>query len=43
MTLLYRFDSAGVEEQSPELVMDNGQCFFSAVDLGTIGRIFWDS
>lgn len=27
MTLLYRFDSAGVEAQVPELVMANGQCF----------------
>jgi dolichol-phosphate mannosyltransferase len=28
MTLLYRFDSAGVEAQVPERVMANGQCFF---------------
>jgi dolichol-phosphate mannosyltransferase len=28
MTLLYRFDSAGVREQIPERVMANGQCFF---------------
>lgn len=27
ITLLYRFDSAGVENQSPERVMANGQCF----------------
>ena len=27
MTLLYRFDSAGVEAQGPERVMANGQCF----------------
>ncbi len=27
MTLLYRFDSAGVRHQSPERVMANGQCF----------------
>ncbi|NJO93653.1 MAG: glycosyltransferase [Hydrococcus sp. RM1_1_31] len=27
MTLLYRFDSAGVREQMPERVMANGQCF----------------
>ncbi len=27
MTLLYRFDSAGVREQAPERVMANGQCF----------------
>nr|WP_198139122.1 glycosyltransferase family 2 protein [Crocosphaera chwakensis] len=27
MTLLYRFDSAGVREQSPDRVMANGQCF----------------
>jgi len=27
MTLLYRFDSAGVREQDPERVMANGQCF----------------
>ncbi len=27
MTLLYRFDSAGVRQQSPETVMANGQCF----------------
>ncbi|MEB3228288.1 MAG: glycosyltransferase family 2 protein [Synechocystis sp.] len=27
MTLLYRFDSAGVREQAPETVMANGQCF----------------
>ena len=27
MTLLYRFDSAGVRNQSPERVMANGQCF----------------
>jgi dolichol-phosphate mannosyltransferase len=27
MTLLYRFDSAGVEVQVPEQVMANGQCF----------------
>ncbi|MEM8778850.1 MAG: 2'-O-glycosyltransferase CruG [Cyanobacteria bacterium P01_G01_bin.49] len=29
MTLLYRFDSAGVREQTPERVMANGQCFLS--------------
>ncbi|ACB54095.1 unknown [Crocosphaera subtropica ATCC 51142] len=29
MTLLYRFDSAGVREQSPDRVMANGQCFLS--------------
>ncbi|OKH25688.1 glycosyl transferase [Hydrococcus rivularis NIES-593] len=28
MTLLYRFDSAGVREPAPERVMANGQCFF---------------
>lgn len=28
MTLLYRFDSAGVNAASPERVMANGQCFF---------------
>jgi dolichol-phosphate mannosyltransferase len=28
MTLLYRFDSAGVGALSPERVMANGQCFF---------------
>jgi dolichol-phosphate mannosyltransferase len=28
MTLLYRFDSAGVREQVPERLMANGQCFF---------------
>ncbi|MBF2022278.1 MAG: glycosyltransferase [Hydrococcus sp. C42_A2020_068] len=28
MTLLYRFNSAGVREQVPERVMANGQCFF---------------
>jgi dolichol-phosphate mannosyltransferase len=27
ITLLYRFDSAGVRNQSPERVMANGQCF----------------
>lgn len=27
MTLLYRFDSAGVRNQAPERVMANGQCF----------------
>ncbi|MEB3310838.1 MAG: glycosyltransferase family 2 protein [Snowella sp.] len=27
MTLLYRFDSAGVRDQAPERVMANGQCF----------------
>ncbi|PSF35673.1 glycosyl transferase [Aphanothece hegewaldii CCALA 016] len=27
MTLLYRFDSAGVKDHSPERVMANGQCF----------------
>ena len=27
MTLLYRFESAGVREQAPETVMANGQCF----------------
>ncbi|MEY2985502.1 MAG: hypothetical protein RLZZ568_2119 [Cyanobacteriota bacterium] len=27
MTLIYRFDSAGVREQAPETVMANGQCF----------------
>jgi dolichol-phosphate mannosyltransferase len=29
MTLLYRFDSAGVRNQAPERVMANGQCFLS--------------
>ncbi|MGB5596077.1 MAG: 2'-O-glycosyltransferase CruG [Crocosphaera sp.] len=29
MTLLYRFDSAGVTNQTPERVMANGQCFLS--------------
>ncbi|MEL4898679.1 2'-O-glycosyltransferase CruG [Crocosphaera sp. Alani8] len=29
MTLLYRFDSAGVRNQKPERVMANGQCFLS--------------
>ena len=29
MTLLYRFDSAGVDSQTPEGVMANGQCFLS--------------
>ena len=29
ITLLYRFNSAGVREQSPERVMANGQCFLS--------------
>jgi dolichol-phosphate mannosyltransferase len=29
MTLLYRFDSAGVRQQTPETVMANGQCFLS--------------
>jgi dolichol-phosphate mannosyltransferase len=29
MTLLYRFDSAGVREQAPERVMANGQCFLA--------------
>jgi dolichol-phosphate mannosyltransferase len=29
ITLLYRFDAAGVREQSPERVMANGQCFLS--------------
>ncbi|MEA5509539.1 glycosyltransferase family 2 protein [Crocosphaera sp. UHCC 0190] len=29
MTLLYRFDSAGVRKQTPERVMANGQCFLS--------------
>ncbi|WP_036478300.1 2'-O-glycosyltransferase CruG [Myxosarcina sp. GI1] len=28
MTLLYRFDSAGVSAASPQRVMANGQCFF---------------
>ncbi|MEO0948315.1 MAG: glycosyltransferase family 2 protein, partial [Cyanobacteria bacterium J06641_5] len=28
MTLIYRFDSAGVRAQVPERVMANGQCFF---------------
>ena len=28
MTLIYRFDSAGVRAQIPERVMANGQCFF---------------
>jgi dolichol-phosphate mannosyltransferase len=27
MTLLYRFDSAGVRDQAPDRVMANGQCF----------------
>lgn len=27
MTLLYRFESSGVDAQSPETVMANGQCF----------------
>ncbi len=27
MTLLYRFDAAGVRKQAPERVMANGQCF----------------
>ncbi|MBE9195087.1 glycosyltransferase family 2 protein [Synechocystis sp. LEGE 06083] len=27
MTLLYRFESAGVRQQAPETVMANGQCF----------------
>jgi dolichol-phosphate mannosyltransferase len=27
MTLLYRFDSAGVSQQTPDKVMANGQCF----------------
>jgi dolichol-phosphate mannosyltransferase len=27
MTLIYRFDSAGVKNQTPEQVMANGQCF----------------
>jgi dolichol-phosphate mannosyltransferase len=27
ITLLYRFDSAGIRNQSPERVMANGQCF----------------
>jgi dolichol-phosphate mannosyltransferase len=27
ITLLYRFDSAGVQSQTPERVMANGQCF----------------
>lgn len=29
MTLLYRFDSAGVKHQTPERVMANGQCFLA--------------
>ena len=29
MTLLYRFESAGVRQQSPETVMANGQCFLA--------------
>jgi dolichol-phosphate mannosyltransferase len=29
MTLLYRFESAGVRQQTPETVMANGQCFLS--------------
>ena len=29
MTLLYRFDSAGVRDPKPEQVMANGQCFLS--------------
>jgi len=29
MTLLYRFDSAGVKNQTPERVMANGQCFLT--------------
>ncbi len=29
MTLLYRFDSAGVRNQTPDRVMANGQCFLS--------------
>lgn len=29
MTLLYRFDSAGVKQQNPARVMANGQCFLS--------------
>ncbi len=29
ITLLYRFDSAGVREHPPERVMANGQCFLS--------------
>lgn len=28
VTLLYRFDSAGVDSANPERVMANGQCFF---------------
>lgn len=28
MTLIYRFDSAGVRRSEPERVMANGQCFF---------------
>jgi len=27
MTLLYRFDAAGVRGQDPQRVMANGQCF----------------
>ncbi|CAN5660534.1 glycosyltransferase family 2 protein [soil metagenome] len=29
MTLIYRFDSAGVREAAPERVMANGQCFLA--------------
>ncbi|MBE9117390.1 glycosyltransferase [Lusitaniella coriacea LEGE 07157] len=28
MTLIYRFESSGVDAQTPERVMANGQCFF---------------
>lgn len=33
MTLLYRFDAAGVRAQIPERVMANGQCFFCKRDV----------
>jgi len=38
MTLLYRFDPAGTENQSPERVMANGQCFLCRRSvLATLG------
>ena len=38
MTLLYRFDPAGINTEQPERVMANGECFFcSSSVLATVG------
>ncbi|WLT37490.1 glycosyltransferase [Synechocystis sp. B12] len=42
MTLLYRFESAGVREQAPETVMANGQCFLCRrLVLEALGAMNW--